>query len=139
MLNFIDGHTHLFMETSTVEQLMEGAANPDILFRQAGANASAMLMRGFTSARDMAGPVFDLKRTIDRGDIPGPRIWPSGAMISQTGGHGDFRTLDELPRTPTSLLSPAEQFGVSGITLQPRGRDPAGGKTGKTGAMVHSG
>ena len=115
MPGLIDAHTHLFMETSTVEQLMEGAANPELLFRQAAENATAMLMRGFTSARDMAGPVFQLKRAIDRGDVVGPRIWPSGAMISQTGGHGDFRTLDELPRTPTTPLSPAEQYGVSAI------------------------
>ncbi|WP_392407147.1 hypothetical protein ACF3DV_16290 [Chlorogloeopsis fritschii PCC 9212] len=36
-------------------------------------------------------------------------------MISQTGGHGDFRKLEELPRTPTSKLSLAEQYGVGAI------------------------
>ncbi len=47
-------------------------------------------MRGFTSVRDLGGPVFGLKAAIDAGITPGPRIWPSGAFISQTGGHGDF-------------------------------------------------
>jgi imidazolonepropionase-like amidohydrolase len=116
MPGLIDAHTHLFMETASVEELLAIASNsPEELFRQAAANATAMLMRGFTSARDMAGPVFELKQAIDRGSVVGPRIWPSGAMISQTGGHGDFRSLDELPRTPTSELSLAEQFGVSAI------------------------
>lgn len=55
------------------------------------------LMRGFTSVRDLSGPVFGLKRAIDEGISAGPRIWPSGAMISQTGGHGDFRMRHEMP------------------------------------------
>jgi imidazolonepropionase-like amidohydrolase len=59
-----------------------------------------MLQRGFTSVRDLGGPVSGLKRGIDLGLVPGPRIWPSGAMISQSGGHGDFRLPNELPAPP---------------------------------------
>jgi imidazolonepropionase-like amidohydrolase len=72
-------------------------------------------MRGFTSVRDLAGPVFDLKKAIDAGTVVGPRIWPSGAMISQTSGHGDFRALSELPRTPTTPLSRGEVLGAGAI------------------------
>nr|WP_026072432.1 amidohydrolase family protein [Nodosilinea nodulosa] len=115
MPGLIDVHTHLFMETSTPEDLMAAVAAPERLFQQAQENAAGMLMRGFTSARDMAGPVFELKRAIDRGTVMGPRIWPSGAMISQTSGHGDFRELSDLPRTSTSELSLAEKFGVGAI------------------------
>lgn len=115
MPGLIDAHTHLFLETTPVEQLLSPDTPPEALFQQVQTNATEMLMRGFTSARDMAGPVFELKKAIDRGDVIGPRIWPSGAIISQTGGHGDFRSLKELPRTPTSPLSRAEQFGVSAI------------------------
>lgn len=116
MPGLIDAHTHLFMESGSVEELMRlGQTSPETLFQQVEENATAMLMRGFTSARDMAGPIFELKKAIDQGDVVGPRIWPSGAMISQTGGHGDFRSLTELPRTPTSELSLAEQYGVSAI------------------------
>lgn len=115
MPGLIDAHTHLFMETSTQEDLMAATTAPERLFQRAQDNATAMLMRGFTSVRDLAGPVFELKRAIDRGDLAGPRIWPSGAMISQTSGHGDFRELSELPRTPTSGLSLGEQFGVGAI------------------------
>jgi imidazolonepropionase-like amidohydrolase len=49
---------------------------------------------------DAGGPVFGLKRAIDEGLIPGPRIWPSDAFISQTGGHGDFRMPNEMPARP---------------------------------------
>jgi imidazolonepropionase-like amidohydrolase len=56
----------------------------------AAAEAERTLMRGFTSVRDMAGPSFGLKRAIDEGVIRGPRIWPSGAMISQTFGARRF-------------------------------------------------
>ena len=47
----------------------------------AGAEATATLMRDFTTVRDMDGPSFSLKRAIDEGVLPGPRIYPSGAMI----------------------------------------------------------
>ncbi len=115
MPGLIDAHTHLFMETSAQEDLIAAATAPELLFQRAQENATGMLMRGFTSARDLAGPVFELKRAIDRGAVVGPRIWPSGAMISQTSGHGDFRELSDLPRTPTSELSLAERFGVGVI------------------------
>lgn len=115
MPGLIDAHVHLIMETTPIEQLLSPNAPVEAVFQTAEANATAMLMRGFTSARDMAGPAFELKKAIDRGDVVGPRIWPSGAMISQTAGHGDFRSLREIPRTPTSELSRAEQYGVGAI------------------------
>jgi hypothetical protein len=61
------------------------------MFWLAGKEAGNTLMRGFTSVRDMTGPAFGLKRATDTDPITGPRIWPSGAMISQTSGHGDFQ------------------------------------------------
>ena len=54
-------------------------------------------MRGFTTVRDLGGPAFALKQAIDEGLVPGPRIYPSGAMITATGGHGDLRPLSDLP------------------------------------------
>lgn len=49
------------------------------------------LMNGYTSVRDVAGNTFSLKKAIDRGYVIGPRIYPSGSMISQTSGHSDHR------------------------------------------------
>jgi imidazolonepropionase-like amidohydrolase len=62
----------------------------------AGVEAKKTLLRGFTTVRDMAGPTFGLKVAIDEGSIVGPRIYPSGAIIVQTAGHGDSRKLTDL-------------------------------------------
>ena len=96
MPGLIDAHTHIAMSTISVPELV--AADPTYVAVRAGAAASDMLMRGFTAARDLGGPVFGVKQAIDRGHILGPRIWPSGAMVSQTSGHADFRQPGELPR-----------------------------------------
>ena len=85
----------------------------------AGVEATDTLMRGFTTVRDMGGPAFSLKRAIDEGLIVGPRIFPSGAMISITGGHGDFRQLFELPRTIGGPLTRSEQVGGTMIADSP--------------------
>jgi imidazolonepropionase-like amidohydrolase len=69
--------------------------------------------------RDMGGPSFGLKQAIDMGAVPGPRIWPAGAMISITSGHGDFRMASELPRDPSMPLSRMEQIGGSAIADSP--------------------
>jgi imidazolonepropionase-like amidohydrolase len=76
-------------------------------------------MRGFTSVRDMGGPTFGLKRAIDQGLFVGPRIYPSGAFISQTGGHGDFRMPYEVPQTIGDPLSHMEREGVAAIADSP--------------------
>jgi imidazolonepropionase-like amidohydrolase len=76
-------------------------------------------MRGFTTVRDLGGPSFGLKKAIDDGIVSGPRIYPSGAMISITGGHGDFRQLSDLPRTIGGMLTRMEQIGGSMIADSP--------------------
>jgi imidazolonepropionase-like amidohydrolase len=76
-------------------------------------------MRGFTSVRDVGGPVFALKRAIDAGIIDGPRIYPSGAMITVTSGHGDFRQLTDLPRAFGGTLSRMERIGGSMVVDSP--------------------
>ena len=69
--------------------------------------------------RDLGGPVFGLKRAIDEGVVIGPRIYPSGAFISQTSGHGDFRFSFEVPRQPGGPLSYTEVIGVAAIADSP--------------------
>lgn len=63
------------------------------------------MLRGFTTIRDVGGPSFGLKRAINEGIIKGPRIYPSGAAISQTSGHGDFEPMNELPSQMNGPLS----------------------------------
>ncbi len=107
----IDAHWH----ATLVGVSMVVALTQDIGFihLMAGREAGATLMRGFTTVRDVGGPAFGLKMAIDRGVVEGPRIFPSGAMISQTSGHGDFRLLSELPRFPDTPPSNIERQGVA--------------------------
>lgn len=89
MPGLIDAHWHAFLSCNTMMSLLSS----DISFSHlvAGKEATDTLQRGFTTIRDAGGPVFGLKKAIDMGVVEGPRIYPSGAMISQTSGHGDFR------------------------------------------------
>jgi len=117
MPGLIDAHWHSFMAATAMPLLT--TANPSYLHILATRQAEATLMRGFTTVRDLGGPVFGLKRAIDEGTIKGPRIYPSGAMISQTSGHGDFRFPFELPRATGGPLSQSETLGAAAIADSP--------------------
>jgi imidazolonepropionase-like amidohydrolase len=117
MPGLIDAHWHAMLVRPNPAQAL--ASDVGYLNLLAGSEATATLMRGFTTIRDMGGPSFSLKRAIDEGLLPGPRIYPSGAMITITGGHGDFRQLSDLPRTVGGALSRVEQIGGSMIADSP--------------------
>ncbi|NML42403.1 amidohydrolase family protein [Ramlibacter sp. G-1-2-2] len=116
MPGLIDAHWHTMFVRPTPAEMITGDFGYFTLM--AGAEATATLMRGFTTVRDMGGPSFGLKQAIDAGLLPGPRIYPSGAMITTTGGHGDFRSLTELPRTGSGQ-SHIEQVGAAMIADNP--------------------
>jgi imidazolonepropionase-like amidohydrolase len=115
MPGLIDNHVHIFMNGSTQADMLSSVDNPDALHDVAAAMAEKMLMRGFTSVRDMGGPVFEVKRRIDSGKSIGPRIYPSGALVSQTSGHGDTRLPDEKSRRFFGKPSKGELLGVNFI------------------------
>jgi imidazolonepropionase-like amidohydrolase len=117
MPGLIDMHWHAMLVRPTPATILSSDIGYTNLL--AGAEARSTLMRGFTTIRDMGGPSFGLKRAIDEELLPGPRIYPSGAMITVTGGHGDFRQLSELPRTIGGVLSRIEQLGGSMIADSP--------------------
>ncbi|MBX3032050.1 MAG: amidohydrolase family protein [Chloroflexi bacterium] len=109
----IDAHWHSMMAVAPLGVLLAG--DPTYLALLAGAAATDALMRGFTTVRDAGGPAFGLKQAIDSGVVRGPRIYPSGAMISQTSGHGDFRTIQALPRGRLGQHADAELIGAVAI------------------------
>jgi imidazolonepropionase-like amidohydrolase len=113
MPGLIDAHWHAMLAPLPLNVLL--TADVGYINLVAAEEAKRTLMRGFTSVRDMAGPAFSLKRAIDSGIVEGPRIWPSGAMISQTGGHGDFRFPYEVPAPPNAPLSRVEAIGGGAI------------------------
>jgi imidazolonepropionase-like amidohydrolase len=116
MPGLIDVHWHAMLaRPNPVEALASDIGYLNLL---AGAEATATLMRGFTTIRDMGGPVFGLKRAIDEGLLPGPRIYPSGTVITITSGHGDFRSLSDLPRR-AGKLSRVEEMGAAIIADSP--------------------
>ena len=113
MPGLIDAHWHAMLASLPLTVLM--TADIGYITLVAADEAKKTLMRGFTSVRDMAGPTFSLKRAIDEGLVAGPRIWPSGAMISQTGGHGDFRFPYEIPAPPDAPLGRVDAIGAGAI------------------------
>ena len=113
MPGLIDAHWHAML----IGQRLVDAMTSDVGYTnlRAAQVAEATLMRGFTTVRDMGGPVQGLRRAIEEGRFPGPRIFPSGAMISQTGGHGDFRLPHEVPRAASQGLSHTELTRTAAI------------------------
>ncbi|WP_406806685.1 amidohydrolase family protein [Burkholderia semiarida] len=89
MPGFIDCHVHVLASNAN---LGANATQPNILAAiRSLPILDAMLSRGFTSVRDAGGADWSLMQAVETGLIPGPRIFPSGKALSQTGGHGDFR------------------------------------------------
>lgn len=117
MPGLIDNHWHTMLVRPPVTQLT--TLDPGYLNLLAGAEANDTLMRGFTTVRDLGGPSFGLKKAIDEGVINGPRIFPSGAIITVTSGHGDFRTSADLPRDPGGTLSRQEELGAAMVADSP--------------------
>lgn len=113
MPGLIDAHWHTMLAAITQTTAM--SADLGYIYLAAAQEAKRTLLRGFTSVRDAGGPSFALKRAIDEGMVDGPRIYPSGAMISQTSGHGDFRMRSEIPRADNDALSLTEKVGVAMI------------------------
>jgi imidazolonepropionase-like amidohydrolase len=117
MPGLIDMHWHAMLVRPTPADLLAGDIGH--LNLTAGAEAADTLMRGFTTVRDLGGPSFGLKRAIDEGVVAGPRIYPSGAIITITGGHGDFRQPFEVPRILGAPQSRGEQTGAAVIADSP--------------------
>ena len=115
MPGLIDVHVHMTFSALSMLQLLAPDLSPTVAEKISAEGAEAMLMRGFTSVRDMGGPVWGLKAGIDAGRYTGPRIWPSGATISQTAGHGDMRLPHERSRRFFGEISRAEQLGATFI------------------------
>jgi imidazolonepropionase-like amidohydrolase len=115
MPGLIDAHWHAMLIRVTPAQSFGDVGYNNLI---ASAEATDTLMRGFTTVRDVGGPVFGLKRAIDEGIAKGPRIYPSGAIITITSGHGDFRDLHDLPRR-LGVLTRMEQVGGSMVADSP--------------------
>jgi len=109
MPGLIDAHYHPMF--AAIGQ-MDALTSPDgYLNLVAAKNAEQFLMQGFTTLREASGNSFSLKRAIDQGLYTGPRIYPTGPMISQTSGHADYRPATSVPYDPDETLSYIERNG----------------------------
>ena len=93
MPGLIEAHAHLSIHGNLFQ--IRNEFNWMYIGAKSGAEATNMLMRGFTTARDAAGPTNGLRKVVDAGHVVGPRIYSAGPAISQTGGHFDIRGLNE--------------------------------------------
>ena len=87
MPGLIDMHSHIGIQ----EGMEEGRDKYDQMAMGAMGAHDLLdyLQQGFTTCRDAGGNVLGIAKAVQNGRIPGPRIYPCGAFITQTGGQGD--------------------------------------------------
>ena len=94
MPGLIDCHVHCLASQLNLGRL---ATVPNVFaVLRAVPILKGMLGRGFTSVRDAGGADWSLAEAVRTGTIEGPRIFPSGRALSQTGGHGDMRERSDI-------------------------------------------
>jgi len=120
MPGLIDAHVH-----PTATEIIEDFQRPmptTLRALVAKHRLEAMLQRGFTTVRDAGGCDVGLRQATERGLIDGPRLFVAGKALSQTGGHGDERTVND--GDPPDGAYPGEfariADGVEGVRLAAR-------------------
>jgi imidazolonepropionase-like amidohydrolase len=108
---FIDIHAHLTISLPA-DRFSD---HPWVVGAMTGVAARSYLDQGFTTVRDAGGTHPDLARAVDDGLFPGPRIYPSGAIITQTSGHGDFR--DKNAPHPTLCNCGSSHYVQHGMSV----------------------
>ena len=112
MPGLIDAHVHIMMES--IPQMQAMTSDYAYLAIFAAKAAEKQLLRGFTSVRDLGGGAIVMQKAINNGIAVGPRIFASGAFISQTGGHGDFGMPTDVPKE-IGKMSYAERNGMVAV------------------------
>src|SRR6516225_2304354 len=106
MPGLIDAHVHVLAVDVALDRLSDRPVT--LLTLQAAKVLEGMLQRGFTTIRDAAGADGGLAEAVEQGLVQGPRIFPSGSALSQTGGHGDVR-----PRTQSVVTCACCEGGIN--------------------------
>ncbi|WP_294391309.1 amidohydrolase family protein [uncultured Sphingomonas sp.] len=136
----IDTHVHILSAFHPGDPIRNAVTRTDYQALIDGVNdARATLMAGFTSIRDAGGPtnaIVALKKGVEEGSIPGPRMWVAGDALGPTGGHGDpanglLPDFSEIPHWHDSVIDTPEQarttvrrmrqLGVDQIKIMPSG------------------
>ena len=109
----IDMHQHLTLNNGTA-----GGNKWDAYVQGAHASRAAeyLLRSGFTTVRDIAGNSLGIKRAVNSGQLPGPRIYSSGPAIGPTGGHSDWGSWVDGPGAETYQQKLQNTMVVDGET-----------------------
>lgn len=122
MPGLIDCHVHVTLSDVNIRKLADIPLT--MMTALAARNMRETLMRGFTTIRDCGGADRGLADTVERGLFKGPRIFVSGRTLTQTGGHGDFRTPTEGRDVcwPLSAMGPQSRVadGISAVRVAAR-------------------
>ena len=108
-----DCHVHVALSHIDMWRLLQVPLS--YTFYQAAGNLLVTLKQGITTVRDAGGADVGMKRAVDDGLIPGPRLQISVTMLSQTGGHGD----PWLPSGAEADMGPTYQGMPSGVVDGP--------------------
>lgn len=102
----IDAHVHIGAALPSKTNAIEAYFTHSDIDRafDAAVYAKALLLQGFTAARDLGGgdETLGVRDAIDSGKVPGPRLWIALEPLGPTAGHGDMRTgMDPAVSNPT--------------------------------------
>ena len=89
MPGLIDCHVHVYLSEVNIRNLENVPLT--LMTARAAPLMRGMLDRGFTTVRDTGGADWGIKAAVERGLLPGPRLFISGRAIGPTGGHSDSR------------------------------------------------
>ena len=113
MPGLIDMHSHLCFRNGMLEfrdnydQMAAGAYT--------GLAMRDYLDQGFTTARDTGCNILGIAKAVNNGIVPGPRLFPSGAFLSQTGGHADTGSFNDVPGDIDDLEAHMVGFIADGV------------------------
>ncbi|WP_157097598.1 metal-dependent hydrolase family protein [Photobacterium sp. J15] len=110
----IDMHAHFCIQ----EGMLVGRDDYDQMAMGARAHKSMMqyLDQGFTTARDAGCNILGIAKAINNGLLEGPRLFPSGGFLSQTGGHADTGSFNDIPGRVDDLERHGFGYIVDGVT-----------------------
>jgi len=123
----IDSHVHLTSELGPNQLIEEVTLTASDAALRGAQNARITLEAGFTTVADLGAPndsIFALRRAINEGRIPGPRIVASGSSITPDGGHGDAAGF--APDVVDVLRSPSACSGADACRRAVRRQIQAG-------------
>ncbi|WP_370979334.1 amidohydrolase family protein [Agaribacterium sp. ZY112] len=115
MPGLIDAHVHLNLQYLNNPAAIDGVSN--MTWEEIGAMAydaaQEFLYSGFTTVRDLCGMHDGMRKHIESGTLIGPRMYLAGACISQTSGHGDWRTNAQVLGDDGNKVGQVQALGIT--------------------------